>query len=765
MAGLVQDRNGEKRMDKQIGCMSGFLQIFDRQQILAGKRIHSTKRLPPSSGVPASSETVSSVKSPVFSGEVGKTEPQKHAVVVPASPNSSQSSVEGNAKVRPIAMPEISQLLVPREVRMNNAVASVNGANCNSKVAEGDDKQRRSPSVIARLMGLEPLSSSDQKSSQPVTKLTLRRSASESTDSRDLVRSKYIDGTNFQVKLPNHSQKRTVETIVTDEGRNVGNRDSSNGSAMKSMRNASGNPKSESPRTSPWRSSQQKRSFFDSADFFPEPNQMTVSMHGDFEKKLKMRGMDEQSNDLGTLKQILEVLQLKGLLRSTRPPIRDHQQNFVFDRNLPSDESSIILMKPSRSAVSKVDKQRSADDSRGPRRYATEISPSISPKREGGAVDRTGRSPVRARNSSPTRIESNLKSCNSIVKRRPLSIEIQKRANDSSDSLRTTPINSPKLTPKRNHSSTNRSPIHQKPMESSSFNSPKQRIIKNVVTDDESSSISESTFSTPSTTDTERSKWEGLREGRSSLHKYDKLQHSVGKMNSATESPPISTTVLPSPVSVLDSGFDKDESSSPSHSIDYKATLAVDFEEGSWSSSILETKSTEHQEFISDDSDFIYISEILGASYSQHLQEDSNVFFSIEKQLYNTKDTSKVSKRQRKLVFDVIVEILEKSRQFPPWKKVVSFTDSGMSLKQIWSEFQKIREINTGDGLLELITGVLRKDIVGINDWEDYPIETSETILDIERMIFKDLVNEAIGDLSEFSGRSMFLRPQRKLVF
>ncbi|MFS7975187.1 putative protein LONGIFOLIA [Helianthus anomalus] len=35
-------------MDKQIGCMSGFLQIFDRQQILAGKRIHSTKRLPSS---------------------------------------------------------------------------------------------------------------------------------------------------------------------------------------------------------------------------------------------------------------------------------------------------------------------------------------------------------------------------------------------------------------------------------------------------------------------------------------------------------------------------------------------------------------------------------------------------------------------------------------------------------------------------------------------------------------------------------------------
>lgn len=802
MAGLVQDRNGEKRMDKQIGCMSGFLQIFDRQQILAGKRIHSTKRLPPSTEVPASSETVSSVKSPEFSGDVGKSEPRKHVVVVPASPNSCRSSAAENVNVRPISMPEKSQLFVPmfelkdgtdkcslkpckqvhrlsldsraivdskgslcpRAVRRNDSFVSSNGTDSNSYVADVDDKQRRSPSVIARLMGLEPLSSSNQKSPEPVTKPALRRSASESRVSRDLVRSKYIDGNNFQVKQPNQSQKRTAENMVRDEGRCISNRDSLNSSAGKSTRNASGNLKSESPRTSPWRSSQQKRSFFDSADFFPEPNQITVSMHGDFEKKLKMRGMDEQSNDLGTLKQILEVLQLKGLLRSSRPSIRDRQQNFVYDRNLPSDESSIILMKPSRSAASKVNNLRSENDSRGTRRYASEISPSISPKREGGAVDRTGRSPVRARNSSPTRIESNLKSCNSIVKRRPLSIEIQRRANDSSDSTRTSPVNSPKLTPKKSghYSSTNRSPINQKPTESSSFHSPKQRIIRKTVTDDESSSISESTASTPSTTDTERSKWQGHREERSSLYRCDKLLHSIGKTNSTTESPRSSTAVLPSPVSVLDSGFDKDESSSPSHSIDFKATPDVDFEKESYSSSISQTTSTEHEEFISDDSDFLYISEILRSS--QYLQEDSNVFFSIEKQLNNTNDTSDVSKRQRKLVFDVIVEILDKSKQLPPWK-VISHADSGTSLKQIWSEFQKIRQINTGDGLLELISGVLKKDLVGINDWEDYPIEKSEAILDIERMIFKDLVSEAIGDLTEFPGRCIFSRCQRKLVF
>jgi hypothetical protein len=43
--GIVQDQN----LEKQMGCMAGFLQIFDRHQLLAGKRFYSTKRLPPSS--------------------------------------------------------------------------------------------------------------------------------------------------------------------------------------------------------------------------------------------------------------------------------------------------------------------------------------------------------------------------------------------------------------------------------------------------------------------------------------------------------------------------------------------------------------------------------------------------------------------------------------------------------------------------------------------------------------------------------------------
>ncbi|KAI3819362.1 hypothetical protein L1987_13191 [Smallanthus sonchifolius] len=660
MAELVHRHNGEK----QIGCMSTFLQIFDRQQILARKRIHSSKRLPPSTSVGASPETESSGESSEFSQELEKRNPEKHvevtAVVVQASPDHSQLSPAENEDVRPM-----------------------------SPAKDG------TRSVIAKLMGLKPLTPSDQKPPQTVTNPAIPRSVSKHKvpTSRDEVHSKYIDGNNFQVKQPNQSQKLSVERIVRDEGSNV---------------------------TTESFKSESSRSFIHSADFFPEPNQTTVILHGDFEKKLKMKGMDEQLNDLSPLKQILEVLQLKGLLNSTSRSNRDGHRNFVYDRNFHfhSNESRIHL-KQWPSLASKVDQHRSVNDSR-------------STSRE---VDRSARIPAKGRASSPNRIESNLKSCNSIIKRKHLSIEIQ----------RSSSIDSPKPKPKKtgsvHHSVPNRSLRNHKPTESISINFPKQNLIKKVVKDDESSSISESMVT-------------DCMEGKRLLERCDKLLHSIAEMNSATESPPSSGAVLPSPVSVLDSGFDKDESWSPSHSIDFKATPTVDFYDENQSPKMSPTNSTEHEEFTSDDSDFIYISQILRAS--QHLREDPPIFL-------DTGNTSNVSKLHRKLVFDVIVEILDRNRELPPWKASIEF--SRASLKQIWFEFLNIREIITGDSLLELIRGVLMKDLVENKDWGDHPIEMSEAILDIERMIFKDLVSDAIGELVEFCGECVFSRARRRLVF
>ncbi|KAK8688510.1 hypothetical protein V6N13_087273 [Hibiscus sabdariffa] len=171
-----------------------------------------------------------------------------------------------------------------------------------------------------------------------------------------------------------------------------------------------------------------------------------------------------------------------------------------------------------------------------------------------------------------------------------------------------------------------------------------------------------------------------------------------------------------------------------------------------------------------DDSDFIYISDILRAS--SYLHDDSDVFLLLEKQQYvKGKDTSKVSTLQRKLIFDTITEILNRNKQLPPWK-LISLTDSGSgvtSLQRIWFEFQKIRERDSSDDLLEVICGVLRKDLAddAVNGWEGCPIEMSETVLDIERLIFRDLIGETIRDLAALAGESNnnIPAPRRKLVF
>lgn len=119
---------------------------------------------------------------------------------------------------------------------------------------------------------------------------------------------------------------------------------------------------------------------------------------------------------------------------------------------------------------------------------------------------------------------------------------------------------------------------------------------------------------------------------------------------------------------------------------------------------------------------------------------------------------------QRKLVFDTIAEILNAKNQLPPWK-VISSPNSVTekpSLHQIWTEFQRIRERDTAEDLFDIICGLLQKDMAGdaINWWGDSPVEMSEAALDIERLIFKDLISETIRDWS-----NVVSGPRRTLVF
>ncbi|XP_022769844.1 protein LONGIFOLIA 1-like [Durio zibethinus] len=793
--GTVQEQNLEKRIGKQMGCMAGFLQIFDRHQILTGERPYSTKRLSP---MPVSETTSEQkkIESPAISGEF---EQQPHVRSAPSPDRSKQSPViselgspspepstpmgslnktslplpifkvkEGSARspwkfskeaprlsLDSRAVVDAKGSLKPREIRTNAAILSSNQCESNSEEdgVDDNDKQRRSPSVIARLMGLEPLPYSDP---DPNRKAELRRSASEARG-RDLFQYSFIDGVNFHLKQSQqlNFQSGGVSSNVVRE--NGAKQDHVISNKSEGLRNA----RTETVKA-PVRGMAQRKCFYDSADFFPEPKQ-TVSIYREIEKRLKLRGIDEPSKDLETLKQILEALQLKGLLHTKKPPNQTNNRNFVYEHK----QSPLVIIKPGRSPASAL--RRIGNDSTplsyrsrpgAHRNLNLESVPTMSPRRDRMESEHNVQSQSRSRGSiSPIRSECGVKSPN----RRPLSVETQRRGSGNMEQRRVSPVQSPRVNVRRAglHQTTNRSPRNRK---STAEIYQKEEKVVFIPAEDETSTVSESSISTCSQADAERSKVEEYKEGRSLLERCDKLLHSIAEMTAA------STGLQPSPVSVLDSSFYKEESS-PSPvmklSIDFKDQL-VESEDDTWSPAISSADSNSEDK--SDDCDFLYISDILRAS--NYLPDDSDVFLLLEKQQYRKgKNTSKVSKLQRKLIFDTINEILNRKRQLPPWK-LISCTSSASrqaSLQQIWSEFQKIRERDSSsDDLFEVICGVLRKDLAGdaINGWGDSPIGMSEAVLEIERLIFKDLIGETIRDLAAFAGKSSKIpAPRKKLVF
>ncbi|KAK8711612.1 hypothetical protein V6N13_146888 [Hibiscus sabdariffa] len=786
---ILPEQNLEKRLGKQMGCMAGLLQIFDRHHILSGKRLYYTKRLPPMAtpAREAITEQEKTGETQAISRELDK-QPQGRVAASPdrskQSPapesarltdNQSKSShplpifefKEGSARspwkfskdaprlsLDSRAVVDAKGSLKPREIRTNASMLSANRCESNREEDEADDKdkQRRSTSVIARLMGLELFPDSNPETDR---KVELRRSASEARG-RDLFQNRFIEGVNFhskQSQQPNFQNGGISRNVVRENG---AKQDRVSINRIESIRNARTEPVQ-----APARGTDRRKCFYESADFFPERKQI-VSVYGEIEKRLKIRGIDEPSKDLETLKQILEALQLKGLLHTTKAPSQTNNRNFVYQH----EQSPIVVIKPGRSPASAVrrigrDSPPSSYRSRpGPRRNLNiDSPPTMSPRRDQPEIVRNARIQSRGKGSiSPGRSECGLRSPN----RRPPSVETQRRGSGNAEQRRVSPVQSPRINVRRTglDQTTNRLPRNRKP--TAEIYDKEEKVF--IPAEDQTSTVSESSISTSSQTDTERSKAEEYKEGKSLLERCDKLLHNIAEMAAAT------TELHPSPVSVLDPSFYKEESSpSPvmKRSIDFKDQLAESDDE-MWSPAILSLESESEDK--TDDSDFIYISDILRAS--SYLHDDSDVFLMLEKQQYvKGRDTSKVSTLQRKLIFDTITEILNRNKQLPPWK-LISLTDSGSgvtSLRRIWFEFQKIRERDSSDDLLEVICGVLRKDLAddAVNGWEGCPMEMSDTVLDIERLIYRDLIGETIRDLAALAGESNnnIPAPRRKLVF
>jgi len=318
------------------------------------------------------------------------------------------------------------------------------------------DKQRRSTSVIAKLMGLEPLPDSEPEPGPgPVAKL--QRSASESRVPRDLplplTQCRFFDPNNFTAQ---------VTTNVVHENNNNNNNNNSyytNNNAVIDSRFVSSRVAADPPKQ------RLKKSFYDSADFFPEPKH-TVSVYGEIERRLRVRGINEPSKDLHTLKHILEALQLKGLLHNSTKP----------------NQSPIVVMKPVRSV------NRTGSD------YSPRSSPRRSPRvgneaRRSEQNERNVRGQGRTQSSSPNRRKQ----------------EPQRRVGVDSRrvSVSVSPVHSPKVSPRRNANATGQQvPSGSPRMMMRKNNERKEKVLLGGA-EDESSTISDNSFSTSSYPDTE----------------------------------------------------------------------------------------------------------------------------------------------------------------------------------------------------------------------------------------------------------------------
>ncbi|CAL9074669.1 unnamed protein product [Musa textilis] len=176
-----------------------------------------------------------------------------------------------------------------------------------SDASKEKERQRRSPSVVARLMGLDAL-----PDVAAAGRAELLRSVSESSVVSDPAYCPFLDGGSF--------------------------------------------PKSKSQARRPLLPALQRKSFFDTAGVFTETKRWEL-LPVESGKRRLMRGMDEAARNLKTLKHILEALQLQGLLHS-KPS--DHQINDRSDhlhddrdrcchksRNVVIESASTLPQRPS----------------------------------------------------------------------------------------------------------------------------------------------------------------------------------------------------------------------------------------------------------------------------------------------------------------------------------------------------------------------------------------------------------------------------------
>lgn len=259
---------------------------------------------------------------------------------------------------------------------------------------------------------------------------------------------------------------------------------------------------------------------------------------------------------------------------------------------------------------------------------------------------------------------------------------------------------------------------------------------------------------------------ENSKSGRHLLERCDKLLSSIAAFTSTDMG-----DSQPSPVSVLDASFLTDESSpspsgkrlvvapkSPNANLWHiEPNMDLSFDSDSDEPCTVGSES--------DDQDYHYLCEFLRVSSRPcDLSKASEL-------LKKRHQSSDATWQQRSVVYDAVKEIVENSRQVSPWDAFTGHLGPAPhTLKQhVWSGLQEIREpaVNFGDlvDLNEATCRAIEKDFSADRRWNEPSIEISDAVLQIERLVFKDLVADTIKELADVASMDHYTVPRRKLVF
>ncbi|KAK3120222.1 hypothetical protein QOZ80_9AG0683910 [Eleusine coracana subsp. coracana] len=749
MVAVMEDLDGEERPLHQ-GCMAGFLHLFDRPQILSGRRLHHAPRrlLSSSSGSATPSER---------SMQLGQATP------APSSPDAT-----------PPAAPRPSLQLPPLDLKDGGASSGVSAApswrlprlSLDSRaVVDGQGKyrpreiptpspaaappspgmdDRRSPSVVARLMGLDALPYHGEGGDSAATAGELRRSASERVPrGADPSRFRFVDPAFFERPASPQPREQRPPSIETAARR------AADVTAGPGPRGVAGVV--------------QRRSRFDAREVFPEPaagHGGEIALYGEIERRLRKRGIAEPARDLETLKQVLEALQLKGLLRHQAPPPPPAAAPV---RTPPP----IVVMRPA---------HRSS-----PPPPAARLTPA---RRLRVDVDRTARRP-----RSPDPSASPARSPASPARRGPQSPQRRGVSSPAAQS------------PKQQH----QQQTFRKQQPTSSFDAAgapariARRAAQNnglLLFPDEEASTTFSDGGSSGGSFGASSRWDFdppmLVHGDETSRKLERCGKLLSSIHAFTGGDAAAASdQQPSPVSVLDAAaFLADEDSPSSSSGGSKRAIDFNIIRSPRTSKPATTAAAVSEDTEEDDDwalgpwptteavgdpDYAYVAELVRLFLGRKRRDPADVYKVAEQRwLHRGGDAC----HHRRLLCGAVAEALDAQRAACPWDPAAWLCGAEL-VGHVWAEVRRAREPVSAPAaedaeldLNDVTCGAIRRDLMGTDGaWASSTLqqqprrlgpEVADAVLQVERLVFKDLVADTIRELADADS---LVPPRRKLVF